>query len=396
MSLRRAFDTFRGYRHPDFRIIQRRRRWLILSGTVIAISILALAFRGLNYSIDFTGGTLIEYQLATDVGVEQIRDLIAQDPYGRQGAEVQIVGGNQVSIRTTALTDLTPAERTQLFDALAEQAGVTPNDISAQVVGPTWGEQISRQALIGLIVVLLAITLYITLRFEWKMAIGAMVAMVHDVLVTAGVYALTGREVSPATVIAILTILGFSLYDTVVIFDKVKENTESTALLGKDTYEGVANTSMNQVLMRSVNTSLVVVLPILSLLLFGGDTLKDFAFAMLVGVATGAYSSIFVATPILVILKEREPRYQQLRARLEGRPGERRLRPVPSVREQTEEEQVTVAAAGGSGTGGSSTRGSGSGGSKTGGSSAGARSGRSSSRPRPKSKRRPPAKRRRR
>jgi adenine phosphoribosyltransferase len=160
------------------------------------------------------------------------------------------------------------------------------------------------------VVVLFAITLYITLRFEWKMAVGAMVAMVHDVLITAGVYALTGREVSPPTVIAILTILGFSLYDTVVIFDKVKENTESTALLGKDTYEGVANYSMNQVLMRSVNTSLVVILPILSLLLFGGATLKDFAFAMLIGVVTGAYSSIFIATPILVVLKEREPRYQ--------------------------------------------------------------------------------------
>jgi preprotein translocase subunit SecF len=214
------------------------------------------------------------------------------------------------------------------------------------------------------------------------MAIGAMVAMVHDVLITAGVYALTGREVSPPTVIAILTILGFSLYDTVVIFDKVKENTESTALLGKDTYEGVANYSMNQVLMRSVNTSLVVILPILSLLLFGGDTLKDFAFAMLIGVITGAYSSIFVATPILVILKEREPRYRQLRSRLErGSKAERRLRAVPTNGQEAAEEEpeaapAAVAAAGGSRQGG--------------------RSGQASSRPRPKSKRRPPAKRRRR
>ena len=378
MSVRRAFDTFRGYRHPEFNIIQRRRRWFVLSGSAILVSIIALVFLGLNYSIDFTGGTLIEYRLSNDVTVEQVRDLLGQDPYAREGAEVQIVGGDQVSIRTSALTDLTAGERTQLFEALAEQAGISPDDISAQVVGPTWGEQISRQAVIGLVVVLLAITLYITLRFEWKMAVGAMVAMVHDVLITAGVYALTGREVSPPTVIAILTILGFSLYDTVVIFDKVKENTESTALLGKDTYEGVANYSMNQVLMRSVNTSLVVVLPILSLLLFGGDTLKDFAFAMLVGVVTGAYSSIFVATPILVVLKEREPKYQQLRARLESRQGDRRLRAVPTpVRETAEEEPeaapAVVAAAGGS-----------------------QRTGQTSSRPRPKSKRRPPAKRRRR
>lgn len=378
MSVRRAFDTFRGYRHPEFNIIQRRRRWFVLSGSAILVSIIALVVLGLNYSIDFTGGTLIEYRLSNDVTVEQVRDLLGQDPYARESAEVQIVGGDQVSIRTSALTDLTAGERTQLFEALAEQAGISPDDISAQVVGPTWGEQISRQAVIGLVVVLLAITLYITLRFEWKMAVGAMVAMVHDVLITAGVYALTGREVSPPTVIAILTILGFSLYDTVVIFDKVKENTESTALLGKDTYEGVANYSMNQVLMRSVNTSLVVVLPILSLLLFGGDTLKDFAFAMLVGVVTGAYSSIFVATPILVVLKEREPKYQQLRARLESRQGDRRLRAVPTpVRETAEEEPeaapAVVAAAGGS-----------------------QRTGQTSSRPRPKSKRRPPAKRRRR
>jgi preprotein translocase subunit SecF len=378
MSVRRAFDTFRGYRHPEFNIIQRRRRWFVLSGSAILVSIIALVVLGLNYSIDFTGGTLIEYRVSNDVTVEQVRDLLGQDPYARESAEVQIVGGDQVSIRTSALTDLSAGERTQLFEALAEQAGINPDDISAQVVGPTWGEQISRQAVIGLVVVLLAITLYITLRFEWKMAVGAMVAMVHDVLITAGVYALTGREVSPPTVIAILTILGFSLYDTVVIFDKVKENTESTTLLGKDTYEGVANYSMNQVLMRSVNTSLVVILPILSLLLFGGDTLKDFAFAMLVGVVTGAYSSIFVATPILVVLKEREPKYQQLRARLESRQGDRRLRAVPAPVQETAEEEpeatpAAVAAAGGS-----------------------QRTRQTSSRPRPKSKRRPPAKRRRR
>jgi len=381
MSVRRAFDTFRGYRHPEFNIIQRRRRWFVLSGSAILVSIIALVFLGLNYSIDFTGGTLIEYGISNDVTVEQVRDLLGQDPYARESAEVQIVGGDQVSIRTSALTDLTAGERTQLFEALAEQAGISPDDISAQVVGPTWGEQISRQAVIGLVVVLLAITLYITLRFEWKMALGAMVAMVHDVLITAGVYALTGREVSPPTVIAILTILGFSLYDTVVIFDKVKENTESTALLGKDTYEGVANYSMNQVLMRSVNTSLVVVLPILSLLLFGGDTLKDFAFAMLVGVVTGAYSSIFVATPILVILKEREPKYQQLRARLESRQGDRRLRAVPTPVKETAEEEPEAAPAAVAAAGGSQRTG---------------QSGQTSSRPRPKSKRRPPAKRRRR
>ncbi len=380
MSFRRAFDTFRGYRHPEFRIVQQRRRWLILSGTAIAISLFALVVLGLNFSIDFTGGTLIQYGLEQPVTVEEVRETLAADPFDRANAEVQIVGGNRVSIRTTALTDLSPQERTLLFEGLADQAGITPDDISAQVVGPTWGAQISRQAIIGLVVVLAAIALYITLRFEWKMALGAMIAMVHDVVITAGVYALTGREVSPATVIAILTILGFSLYDTVVIFDKVKENTESTAQLGKDTYEGVANTSMNQVLMRSVNTSLVVVLPILSLLLFGGATLKDFAFAMLIGTIIGAYSSIFVATPILVVLKEREPRYQQLRARLEGRATARGLRAVPDPAAEVVQEQETAPAAVGA----------------TASTGRASPSGSSSTRPRPKSRRRPPAKRRRR
>jgi preprotein translocase subunit SecF len=374
MSYRSAMDTFRGYRTPRFRIIEHKRWWAILSGSLLAISLLGLLIRPLNFSIDFTGGSLIQYPNETGVTAEDVRGVLAD--YGREDAEVQIVGGDQVAIRTTALTDdLSAEERTQLIDDLASQAGVDPSDVSVQVVGPTWGAQISRQALIGLVVVLLAITLYITFRFEWKMAVGAQVAMFHDVIITAGVYALTGRQVSPATVIAILTILGFSLYDTVVIYDKVKENTESAALLAKDTYSGVVNTSLNSVFMRSVNTSLVVLLPILSLLLFGGATLRDFAFAMLIGVSVGAYSSIFVAAPILAVLKEREPRYRALRARLEAKPGERRLRPVaaaePAPVPATDLEAPAVAVS----TAPSPAR---------------------SSRPAPKARRKPPAKRRRR
>jgi preprotein translocase subunit SecF len=372
VSLATAFATFRGYRTPRFRIVQQRRRWAVLSGTVVALALIGLFVRELNYSIDFTGGSLLQYENASGASVEEIRDLLGQDPYDRGDAEIQIVGGDRVSIRTTALTDLSAGERVQLADELAAQAGVDSSDVSIQVVGPTWGEQITRQAVIGLAVVLVAIALYVTLRFEWKMAIGALVAMVHDVVITVGVYALTGRQVSPATVIAILTILGFSLYDNVVIYDKVKENTESPTALAKDTYEGVANLSMNQVLMRSVNTSLVVVLPILSLLLFGGETLKDFAFAMLIGVITGAYSSIFVAVPLLVILKEREPRYRQHRARLEGRPAERRLRAIAAEEPTTEPAAVGAPAA------------------------MPARGAPGAPRARPKSRKKPPAKRRRR
>jgi len=326
-----AVATFRGHREPHFRIIEHRRWWFLLSGAVIALSIVGLAVRHLNLSIDFEGGSQLTYANNTGVSAEEVQAILQRPPWSLSGTEVQIVGGNQLSVRTTSLTELSDVERTDLIDGLAEQAGVSPSDISRTDVGPTWGAEISRKALEGLIVVLVAITIYIALRFEWKMAVGAQVAMVHDVLITGGVYALTGREVTPATVIAILTILGYSLYDTVVIYDKIGENTESPALLAKDTYGGVVNMSLNQVFMRSVNTSLVVLFPIASLLLFGGTTLKDFAFAMMIGVISGAYSSIFVAAPILSFLKEREPKYAQLRTRATARDAAGRpLRPVPS------------------------------------------------------------------
>jgi preprotein translocase subunit SecF len=379
MNARTALAAFRGSHTPSFRIVQRWRTWFLLSGAVIVVALVGLFVSGLNYSIDFTGGSLIQYENRAGVDVEEVRDLLARPPFDRGDAEIQVVGGDRLAIRTSALTDLSSDERTQLVDELAEQAGIAPSDVSTQVVGPTWGRQITRQAIVGLVIVLIAIAAYVTFRFEWKMAVGALVAMVHDVLITAGVYALTGRQVSPATVIAILTILGFSLYDTVVIYDKVKENAESPTVLAKDTYEGLANLSMNQVLMRSVNTSLVVVLPILSLLLFGGDTLKDFAFAMLIGVLTGAYSSIYIATPLLVLLKEREQRFRQHRARLESRPGDRRLRAVPAPAERAaadgepESQPAAVAAA-----------------------AASRSTARTPARPRPKSRRKPPAKRKRR
>jgi preprotein translocase subunit SecF len=239
--------------------------------------------------------------------------------HGIPDAEVQIVNGDSISIRAPSLTGKGISATARIREDLAAQAGIDDVDVSIEDVGPTWGGEISRKAAIGLLVVLAAITLYITIRFELKMAIGAMIALVHDVLITIGVYALIGREVTPETVIAVLTILGFSLYDTVVIYDKIKENLETQSLVGRLGSDGVIDLSLNQVLMRSVNTSLVVLLPILSLLLFGGDTLKDFAFAMFIGVAIGAYSSIFLAAPILAILKRREQRFRQLEQKLSDR-----------------------------------------------------------------------------
>jgi preprotein translocase subunit SecF len=318
MNWHHAVETYRGHTIPHFKLVEHRRWWFTFSGVLIVLSLLGLFWRGLNYSIDFEGGAQIAYPLlVTDVTAADIVDTMGQ--FGRADSQVQIVSGNQVSIRTQSLTGDPKTEG--LIDALAKQAGISRTDISIQDIGPTWGAEISKKAFTGLIVVLLAIALYIALRFEAKMAVGAMIALVHDVVITAGLYALVGREVTPETVIAILTILGYSLYDTVVIYDKIKENTESGALVARLGYTGVVDLSLNQVLMRSVNTSLVVLLPILSLLLFGGSTLKDFAFAMFVGVAIGAYSSIFIAAPVLTILKGREQRYRQLEARRAVREG---------------------------------------------------------------------------
>jgi preprotein translocase subunit SecF len=244
----------------------------------------------------------VNYAPGTALTPDQIQSVL--DRYNLPG-EIQLVsGGEQVSIRTDALT--ASGDREALINDLASQAKISPEEINVEDVGPTWGQEISRKAIRGLLFVLLFIAIYIAWRFEWSMAAGAMIALVHDVVITAGIYALVGREVTPETVIAILTILGFSLYDTVVIYDKIKENTESAALTARLGYVGVVDMSLNQTVMRSVNTSLVVLLPILSLLLFGGQTLKDFAFAMFVGVAIGAYSSIFIAAPVLTIIHERQ------------------------------------------------------------------------------------------
>jgi preprotein translocase subunit SecF len=383
MNTRHAIATYRGHTIPHFRVIGQRNRWFLFSGIVIVLSLAGLLFRGLNLSIDFKGGAQLQYPNRSGVSVAQVSSVLTAN--GHPDSAVQIVNGNTISIRTTTLTADAVA-RDKLLSALARQAGVSPNDINQQDVGPTWGSEISRKALIGLVIVLIAIFTYVWLRFEWKMALGANVALIHDLLITGGIYALVGRQVTPATVIAILTILGFSLYDTVVIFDKIQENTESSALVAKLGYAETVNRSLNQVLMRSVNTSLVVLLPILSLLFFGGSTLKDFAFAMFIGVTTGAYSSIFIAAPVLSLLKEREPRYRQMEARRQVRGGKATELPktrragVPDVDATGNGEAVTDVPTAASRA--AATR-------------ATARSG-APARPRSKNKRKPPAKRKRR
>jgi len=372
MNRQHLISTYRGHTVPRFHFMARRNVWFAFSGTLIVLSLLGLLVRGLNFSIDFKGGAQITYTVVTPVTVQEIQQTLASA--GRSDAEVQLVnGGQQVQIRTASLAGDSSSQT--LTEALAKQAGINSDEVNVKDVGPTWGSEISKKALRGLVIVLLAIALYITLRFEWKMAVGAMIALVHDVLITAGVYALVGREVTPETVIAILTILGFSLYDTVVIYDKIKENTESPALVSRLGYDGVVDRSLNQTIMRSVNTSLVVLLPVASLLLFGGQTLKDFAFAMFVGVAIGAYSSIFIAAPILAIVKGREKRYRELEARLAAR---------QSGGARKEAAAVAVATPAGVAVSDAAAQ------------RVAARQGGGGSRPRPKSKKRPPAKRKRR
>jgi preprotein translocase subunit SecF len=317
VNLRTAIDTYRGHTIPHVRWVELRNRWFALSGALVLVSLGGLLFGNLNFSIDFEGGARITYTFAGPVDAEQVQATLAEQ--GIDGAEVQIVNDEAVSIRTPSLTGEGISETAVIRRELAEQAGIEPVEVNIEDVGPTWGGEISRKAAIGLVIVLAAITGYITLRFELKMAIGAIIALVHDVVITIGVYALTGREVTPETVIAVLTILGFSLYDTVVIYDKIKENLETQSLVARLGSDATIDLSLNQVLMRSVNTSLVVLLPILALLLFGGETLKDFAFAMFIGTAIGVYSSIFLAAPLLAVLKKREARFRQLEQKLSDR-----------------------------------------------------------------------------
>jgi preprotein translocase subunit SecF len=304
------------HERTHFQFIERSWRWAILSGTLILISVVAFAVRGLNLGIDFEGGTQWQFTVkGPSASISKARDVL--DPLGLGDAKVLIVGNNSVRVQSK---DLSSAKEDKVTTALAKYAGIDPKEVSITTVGPTWGDQVSKKALQALGVFFIVIALYLTFRFEWRMALAAIIAVIHDIIVTVGVYAVTQFEVTPATVVAFLTILGYSLYDTVVVFDKVKDNQARLGTVRGDTYSKMVNRSMNQVLMRSINTSIVAILPVASLLfvgtyVFGGLVLRDFALALFVGLMVGAYSSIFVASPVLAWLKEQEPRYRALRAR---------------------------------------------------------------------------------
>ena len=307
---------YSGQMSIDF--IGRRRTWYVVSAIILLVSVGALLTRGLNLGIEFRGGADFAIPSAT-CSIEQAR-VVAEEGSGAQSIVTE-TGNGTIRVQTEALT---PAESSVLAGELASACGVAKDDIKVQVVGPTWGAEISKKALQGLVVFLLLVTIFLSIYFEWRMAVAALVALAHDLVITIGIYALTGLEVTPATVIGVLTILGFSLYDTVVVFDKVRENTRGITGQSMLTYSDAANLAVNQTLVRSINTSVVALLPVLSIIvvgagLLGAGTLLDLAVALAVGMAAGAYSSIFIATPILAQMKNAQPEIKSLAARVLAR-----------------------------------------------------------------------------
>jgi preprotein translocase subunit SecF len=309
---------YRGEVSYDF--IGHRRLWYTVSLVLIAVSVVSLLVRGLTLGIEFRGGA--EFRVAAQSASEEsVRDTVG-DVVGGE-IVVQRVGNNTVRAQTETLTS-TELEEVQL--ALAERFDVARDDVSTQFIGPSWGRDISTKALRALVFFLIGIVIFLSLYFEWKMAVAAMIALLHDLLITAGLYSLVGFEVTPATVIGFLTILGYSLYDTVVVFDKVRENTAGLAGGSRMTYSGAVNLAVNQTLVRSINTSIIALLPIAAILfagvvLLGAGPLKDLSLALFIGVAVGAYSSVFVAPALLAGFKEREPAMQALAKRVAARQG---------------------------------------------------------------------------
>lgn len=299
----------------------RRNIGFIASGLLILVTIISLFAQGLNLGMDFKGGVAFEVPVKGGITVDKARKVLEDNKVKADNAKLQVLssGSNQrIRIQTDELKSGVAAT---VQSALAKASGLKVNDVSISEVSSTWGRSVTTKAIKALLVFLLAVSLYIRFKFkQWNMATAAIAAVVHDVAISVGVYSVFGLEVTPATVVAFLTILGFSLYDTIVVFDKVIENMDRFKG-SRVSYGDIVNVSMNQVLMRSLNTSIAALLPVMSLLIlgsgvFGAVALREFALALLVGLATGAYSSIFIATPLLGILKERGAEYSSMRGQI--------------------------------------------------------------------------------
>lgn len=299
-------DLYSGKKSFDF--VGQWRRWLAIGVTLMAISAVIIGIRGFNPGIEFRGGTQLQVPNVTTtnqtIAVDAVHSVIGADSEAR----VSVIGGKTIQVQTTTLNE---QQTTSLSKALASGYKVPTDTVTASFVGASWGADVTRQAITGLVVFLILVSILISLYFRaWQMALAALVALAHDLLITAGVYSLVGFEVTPAAVIGFLTILGYSLYDTIVVFDKVRENTHVAMKGTERTYGEAANLAVNQTLVRSINTSVVALLPVASILfigafLLGAGTLKDISLALLVGMLVGTFSSICIATPLLALVRGR-------------------------------------------------------------------------------------------
>ncbi|WP_317442288.1 protein translocase subunit SecF [Streptomyces collinus] len=304
----------RGEISYDF--VGKRKIWYGVSILITITAILGLAVRGLNMGIEFQGGAVFTTPVKMSTSVAQAEEF-AKDASGHE-AIVQKLGNGSLRIQIAGIdTD----KSDQIKQKLAQDLKLNPEKLAADLVGPSWGEQIANKAWEGLGIFMVLVVIYLAIAFEWRMAIAALVALIHDITITTGIYALVGFEVTPGTVIGLLTILGYSLYDTVVVFDSLKEQTKDITKQSRFTYSDIANQSINGTLVRSINTTVVALLPVAGLLFIGGGflgagTLNDISLSLFVGLAAGAYSSIFIATPLVADLKEREPAMKALRKRV--------------------------------------------------------------------------------
>ncbi len=311
--------TGRLYRgEVSFDFVGRKKLWYAISGLILLISIIALLVRGLDYSVDFKGGAVYTFPATPATTSSAAVSSVVTSAGGGSGViaqEVRPPGKPATWQVTTGAPQYNQASK--IKSAVSRSFGVPANKVSESFVSATWGSQISQKALQALIAFLVVIVAYLSLAFEWRMATAALVALAHDLVITVGVYALSGLQVSPATVIGFLTILGYSLYDTVVVFDKVRENTAGLLGTKKSSYSQAANLALNQTLVRSINTSLIALLPVTGILVvasayLGSGELQDLSLVLFIGMLSGTYSSIFIATPVLADLKERDPQYKAL------------------------------------------------------------------------------------
>ncbi|MCX4968228.1 protein translocase subunit SecF [Streptomyces sp. NBC_00654] len=305
---------YRGEVGYDF--IGKRKIWYGVSILITITAILGLAVSGLNMGIEFKGGAVFTTDVKAKISSSQAHEA-AVEASGHE-AIVQELGNGGLRIQ---ITEVDTAKADAIKTQLSQDLGVPAEKINADLVGPSWGEQIANKAWMGLGIFMVLVVVYLAIAFEWRMAIAALVALIHDITITVGVYALVGFEVTPGTVIGLLTILGYSLYDTVVVFDSLKEGQKGITKQTRFTYSEIANRSINSTLVRSINTTVVALLPVAGLLFIGGGVLgagmlNDISLSLFVGLAAGAYSSIFIATPLVADLKERDPQMKALKKRI--------------------------------------------------------------------------------